>query len=181
MGSPSTAASTRLAASVDRQPVAASLLPLARPPAAREVEVQASLVEPRALARGEELELVGVVRDQCDLRVDGLAVDGELDPARAPGEEPQGSELSEGLSASAVSFAAMDELGVEAERDVVQEEPIRDAPGVDPALRAFEGVECMDGIVSVELEVACEVVSRAERDADERQAALECNLSDRRE
>jgi hypothetical protein len=166
---------------VDREAIAASLVPFARPPAAREVEVEASLIQPSALAGGEELQLVRVVRDQGDLRVPGLAVYGQLDPARASGEEPQGPELREGLSAPLVPLAAVYELGIEAERDVVQEESVGDAPDVDPPLRTFEGVERLDGVIAVEPEVAREVVAGAEWDADERQVALECNLRYRRE
>ena len=78
-------------------------------------------------------------------------------------------------------LAAVDQLGVHPDRDVVQKEPLARAPHVDPALRSRVGVERTDRIVAVEPEVACEVVARAERDADEREVALDRNVCDRRE
>jgi hypothetical protein len=80
-----------------------------------------------------------------------------------------------------VLLAAMDDSRVDPERDVVEEEPATRATGVDPALSAPEGVERADGIVPVEAEIPGEVVPCPERDADERQVALECNLRYRRE
>jgi hypothetical protein len=113
--------------------------------------------------------------------VDVLAVNREPDPARISGEEQQRAELREGVSAPPVALALVDELRVEPEGNVVHEEPVADAADVDPLLRPFEGVQCLDRIVRLEPEVAREVVPGAVRDADEWQAALERGLRDRRE
>ena len=70
----------------------------------------------------------------------------------------------------------MDELRVGADRDVVEEEPFAHPPDVDPSLHTLERGESAYRIVAVETEVAREVVSGAERDADERQVALDRDL-----
>jgi hypothetical protein len=72
----------------------------------------------------------------------------------------------------------MDELGVEPKRDVVQKQALADPPDVDPPLGSGEGSQRADWIVAVESEVACEVVSGTERDADEGKVALERDLRD---
>jgi hypothetical protein len=68
------------------------------------------------------------------------------------------------------------EPGIEAERDVVQEEPSVHACHVDPPLTSGEGGEGGDGVVAIETEVAGEVVPRAERDDDERDVVLDGHL-----
>jgi hypothetical protein len=79
-------------------------------------------------------------------------------------------------------LAAMDEVRVEAERDVVQEDLLPDAADVDPPLLAVdERVEGADRIVPVQAEVAREVVPGPEGDADERKVALDRNGGDRRQ
>jgi hypothetical protein len=75
----------------------------------------------------------------------------------------------------------VDELGVGADRDVVEEEPVTNSPDVDPPLHSFEGIECADPVVAVEPEITREVVPRAERDADERQVALDRRLRELRQ
>ena len=67
----------------------------------------------------------------------------------------------------------MDELRVDAERDVVQEEPVADAADVHPPLRAAERAERAERVVPIEADVAGEVIPGAERDADEGQVALD--------
>ena len=79
-------------------------------------------------------------------------------------------------------LAPVHEPRVEAERDVVQEEPVADAADVDAPLDpVVEGGERRERIVAVEAEVAGEVVPRPERDADERHVLLDRDLGDRRE
>jgi hypothetical protein len=86
------------------------------------------------------------------------------------------------LAAAAMVLALVDETGVDAERDVVEEDPVGDPPDVDPAFgAAAERSERREGIVAVEAEIAGEVVAGAERDTDERGVAIECDLRDRRE
>src|SRR6266540_7327062 len=77
--------------------------------------------------------------------------------------------------------AAMDDSGVEPERDVVEEEPATGAADVDPPLAAPEGIERADRILPVEAEIPGEVVPRPERNADERQVALDRQRGDGRQ
>jgi hypothetical protein len=72
-----------------------------------------------------------------------------------------------------VVLAAMDERGVDAERDVVQEAPLAGASDVHTPLLAVERVQRGERVVAVEPDVAGEVVARAEGDDDERQVALD--------
>ena len=81
----------------------------------------------------------------------------------------------------AAVLAPVDEPRVEAERDVVQEEPVSDPAHVDPPLLPVEGRERADRVVAVEAEVPGEVVAGPERDADERNVLLDRHLGDRRE
>src|SRR6476661_8553464 len=79
-------------------------------------------------------------------------------------------------------LAPVHEPCVRAERDVVEEETVTDPPDVDAPLSAgAEGGERGEGIVPVEAYVACEVVSRAEWNADEACAGLERGRRDRGE
>jgi hypothetical protein len=168
-------------AGVDRQSLVGLLLPLARSPAARDVEVQAAFVEPLAFADRKQLQRVVVVRDHRDVRVDGCAVDGQIEAFAVPGEQEQRTELGKGLVPAPVALAAVHEVGVEPQRDVVQENALGDASDVDRPLPSLEGVQGADRVVAVETQVAREVVARPERDADERQLALERNFGDRGE
>ena len=79
------------------------------------------LVEPLPLARGERAEPVRVVRHEEDSRGYGLLVDGEPQRAGVAEEDPERSEPRENLAPAAVTLAAVDESGVDAERDVVEE------------------------------------------------------------
>ena len=76
-------------------------------------------------------------------------------------------------------LAPVHEPRVEAERDVVQEEPVADAADVDPSLLAVEGREDSDRIVAVEPDVPGEVIAGPERDADERNVLLDRHLGHR--
>ena len=68
---------------------------------------------------------------------------------------------------------ALDRLGVDAERDVVDEDPAVDLGEVDAALAAVdERVERADDVVAVDPEVEREVVAGAGRDAGVGQAVL---------
>src|SRR5205085_5806200 len=77
------------------------------------------------------------------------------------------------IAAPSVVLPPVDELGVDAERDVVQEEPLADTPHVDAFLAAAEGVERGDRVAAVDPDVAREVVPRPEGNDDERKVALE--------
>ena len=79
-------------------------------------------------------------------------------------------------------LSLVDEPGVDAERDVVEEEPLGHAADVDPAFGpAGERFERGERIVAVEAEISGEMVARAERDADEGRIGVECGLRDRGE
>ena len=75
----------------------------------------------------------------------------------------------------------MDERGVGTKGDVVQEQPFARSTDVDPPLVAAERRERGDRVGAVEAEVAREVVPCPERDADERQIALDPDLGDSRQ
>jgi hypothetical protein len=77
-----------------------------------------------------------------------------------------------------MALAVVDELRVQPERDVVQEQALADPADVDPPLGSPESVQCADGIVAVEPEVAREVVSGSEGNADEGEVALDRDLCD---
>ena len=85
-----------------------------------------------------------------------------------PGEQDQGSQARKGVSPAAVRLSAVNELGIEPERDVVQEEPVGDSADVDSPLGAVERVESAHGIVTIQPQIAREVVPRPEGDADQR-------------
>ena len=79
-------------------------------------------------------------------------------------------------------FPAVHEARVRAQRDVVEEEPVVRAPDVDHALDAVvERSERRNRVVAIEPDIAGEVVARAERDADERQAPLDRDVGNRGE
>jgi hypothetical protein len=65
------------------------------------------------------------------------------------------------------------ESGVEAQRDVVEEDSTVHSGGVDPTFRAVESRERGERVVWVEAEIPREVVPRTERDADEGNVLLE--------
>src|SRR5581483_2165978 len=159
---------------LDREPRAAALLPAGAEQSLRHVDVQAPLVEARALAERERPELVRVVRYEHEACTERCAV--QADPQRAAVRRHRGERAQAGEChpAPAVSLAPVHEPRVEAERDVVQEESVAGAADVDaPLAPVRERVERRDGVVAVEADVAGEVVPGAEGDAHEREVALE--------
>jgi uncharacterized membrane protein len=166
---------------VDRERGRGSFLPRREAPASRDVEVELSLVEPLPLAERERLEDVVVVRYQGELGVHRLAVDREAERLAVPGSQRERPQPRERVPSPSMALAAVDELRVGAEGDVVQEQPVADAADVDPPLGAAERRKRRDGVVAVETEVAGKVVARSVRHADERKVALECDLGDGRE
>ena len=132
------------------------------------------LVDSLAFAEREQVEVVGVVRDEDEPRTHGLAVDREPLPAAAvlhgQRERPQ---AGQSLAPAAAVLAPVHEQRVEAERDVVQEELLSDPAHVDPSLLPVEGRERADRVVAVEADVPGEVVAGPERDADERNVLLD--------
>jgi hypothetical protein len=143
--------------------------------------VESTLVQALPLADRKQLERVVVVRDHGELGVDRLPVDGQPDAVAIAGQQEERAKLGERVPAPAMTLPLVDEVRVEAERDVVQEEPLADSPDVDPLLRAGERVESAKRVVPVEAQIAREVVSRPERNADERKVAFERDLGDRGE
>jgi hypothetical protein len=142
--------------------------------------VQAPLVEAPPLADDEEVELVRVVCDQDDAGPNVDAVDRErLDPSAGARQQPQRTNRGEGVAATAMVLAPVDESRVEAERYVVEEEPPVDASDVDSAFDAGEGRQRPERVVPIETEVAGKVVPGSVRDADEGKPALERDLGDR--
>ena len=142
-GSPSTAARIRGQRRADLELGAAPLLPGDPAEAVRDVEVQLALVEALALAEREQVEAVVVVGDEHEPRAYRLAVDREPLPAAAvlQGQRDR-AQPRERVAAAAMVLAPVHEPRVEAERDVVQEEPVADAPDVDAPLDAVvEGGE----------------------------------------
>jgi hypothetical protein len=70
------------------------------------------------------------------------------------------------------------EARVEPQRDVVEKEALADRPDVDPPLASLEGREGSDRVATVDVKVSGEVVPRPERNADEREVALEGDRRD---
>ena len=70
-------------------------------------------------------------------------------------------------------LASVHELRIDPEGDVVQEEAVAHAADVHSLLAASVRLERPDRVVAVETDVAGEVVTRSERDDDERQVALD--------
>src|SRR5262249_37628999 len=94
---------------------------------------------------------------------------------------PPGAHARECLAPATVMLPAVNELRVQNGRDVVQEDAIAGATDVDPSLDSAEGGEGGDRIVAVDAQVACEVVSGPERNADEWKVALDRDRGDCRE
>ncbi len=123
-----------------------------------------------------------VVGHEQDARAHRFAVDDEpLDPTPVLQRYEERAQPCQGLSAVAALLSAVDEPRIDAQRDVVEEQPLADAPHVDPPLDAvLERRECGNRIIGVEPDVAGEVVSSAPRNAHERQVALDRGLCHRR-
>src|SRR5581483_12503571 len=100
------------------------------------------------------------------------------DRTRAAERDPERPQPRERLVPPSGVLATVDEMGVHAERDVVEEDGVAHAPDVDPPLAAGEGGKGGDRVVRIEAGVAGEVVARPERDDRERQVALERHLRD---
>jgi len=80
--------------------------------------------------------------DQEHARGNRLAVDEERPGVTLAERDPEGAELRPRLAAAPVALAPVDELGVDAEGDVVEEEAFADTADVDPPL---------DGLLHVRL------------------------------
>ncbi len=132
--------------------------------------MQPPLVEPLSLANRQQLELVVVVRDQCDAGLDRLAVDRQAEGLAVRDRQEEGAQPRKGVPPTPVMFSPVDECRVVTEADVVEEEVARDPAHVDAPFPPAERVERRDRVVAVEPEVAREVVARPERHADDREA-----------
>ncbi len=141
--------------------------------------MQQPLVDPHALAEGQELERVLVVRDERDLRLNRLAVDHEAERLTVPRCEEEGTKTCKRVSPPAMAFSPVDERRVDPERDVVEEQSVTDPADVDAPLGAVERGQGSDRIVAVEAGVAREMVAGPERDGDEREVPLDRKLGDR--
>ena len=142
-------------------------------------------VQARARAGADEaVEHVRVVRDEEQLG-------GALLVAVGPGEaqverlgaraEQLGQHLLDRLQLGVAVGLGLDDLGVDAERDVVHEDPVVHERQVDRALDPrVERVERADDVVAVEPEVEGEVVARPRGDADVGDAVLHRDLRDER-
>src|SRR5207247_4117965 len=126
---------------LDREPLARPLLPVARQPAGRRVDVEPPVVEPLALADREQAQLVRVAGGEQDARAHGPAVELRPDAPTLAEAEPERAGAGEHFAPPAVPFPAVDKRRVEPERDVVQEAPFADPPDIDVPLVALEGVE----------------------------------------
>jgi hypothetical protein len=167
---------------LDRELGARAVFPGAGAPAVCDVQMQQTLVEPLALTDVEQVQLVGVVRHEDDGGGDDAPVDQDpLPPSPLACEQQERPEAGQRLLSAPVLLAPVHELGVEAERDVVQEHVPVHAAGVDPALDPEERLERGERIVAIEPEIAREVVARPVGDADERKVALERDLGDGRQ
>ena len=136
------------------------------------------LVEPLPLARGERAEPVRVVRHEEDSAVTGSSSTVKCSGRGVAEEDPERAEPRERLAPAAVALAAVDESGVEAERDVVEEAPLAGQARVHAALDAVEARQGGERVVAVEAEVAGEVVPRAERHHHEGEVALDRHARD---
>ena len=127
----------------------------------------------RADARPEP---VAVVRHQhrCAPAVLVSARPGQRRSSSLPlGAEDVGHGVEQGADLGVPVARALDRLGVQAERDVVDEHPAVDLGEVHPPLTAVdERVESADDVVAVHAEVEGEVVPGAGRHAGVRQPEL---------
>ena len=78
-----------------------------------------------------------------------------------PGPRTSGSGVEHGADLCFAVAGALDRVGVEAERDIVDEYPTVDLGEVHPALTAInERVKRADDVVAVNAEIECEVIAR---------------------
>jgi hypothetical protein len=80
-----------------------------------------------------------------------------------------------------MSFASVNETGVDPERDVVQEQTLVGTADIDAPLGPTERLQRAARVVPVDPEVAGEVVARAEGDADEGEVSFERDGGDGRQ
>jgi hypothetical protein len=142
------------------------------------VRVEQPFVQPLPLSEvGHALDPVVVVGDEDDesgmVLLLPVQVEGEIERRPAATESRRDHASKRDDAVSRLPFRIVDEAGVEAERDVVQEETLGDCSDIDSALDAVKRRQRAEGVVAVETEVPREVVARAERDADERDVAFE--------
>src|SRR5439155_13159179 len=143
----------------------------------RGVQVQFPFVEALALAERGQVECVRIVRDEQEARLDGVTVDRDAERLPVREQDRPCPNPRKCFAASPLRFTAMHEPRVDAERHVVQEEAPVHATDVDaPFTAGVERTERSDRIVTIETQIAGEMVTGSERDADERAIALECNL-----
>ena len=128
--------------------------------------METPLGQVRPGAQVKEPQLIRIVRDEDDACRDRFPIDPQ--PERPPmgGRAKQRANSRQRLASATVRLAAVDERGVGAERDVVQEKPFADPADVDPPFLAAEGRERRQRIRTVKPEVAREVVPCPERDTD---------------
>ena len=111
-----------------------------------------------------------------------LAVHARMQRVAVARDADQRTGSCERLASTTMTFPLVDEACVAAERDVVHEEPVRNATEVDPPFcPAGERREGGERVPVVDSEVAREVIPGAARDADEGGVELERGLGDRRE
>jgi hypothetical protein len=142
------------------------------------VRVEQPFVQPLPLSEvGHALDPVVVVGDEDDesgmVLLQSVQVEGEVERRPAAAESRRNHASKRNDAVLRLPFRIVDEAGVEAERDVVQEETLGYCSDIDSALDAVKRRQRADGVVAVETEVSREVVARAERDADQRDIALE--------
>ena len=93
--------------------------------------------------------------------------------------EHLGEQRLGGLGLGVAVALLLDDRGVDAERHVVDEEPVADRRVVDAPLDGVaEGVEARARVVAVDAQVEGEVVAGAGRDAHERQVVLDGDRGD---
>ena len=89
--------------------------------------------------------------------------------------------MAVGVGSPPVPLPPVHEPRVDADRDVVQEEPSVDPSDVHPPFVACERRKRGQWVVAIEPDVPCEVVAGPERDAHERHSALQRHRRDRAE
>ena len=95
--------------------------------------------------------------------------------------EDVGHRVQDGADLRVAIALVLHRLGVEPERDVVDEHPPVDLAQIDPALTAVdERVQGTDDVVAVDAEIEREVVAGAGRDAGVRQPELGSDRGDDR-
>ena len=149
----------------------------------RDRDPEQPVVDPRARAGADRAaEPVAVVRDQDRGSRAVLVPAGprpaQIEPGRV-GSEHLGHGVEQGPQLRVAVALALDRVGVEPERDVVDEHAPVDLGQVDAALAAVdERVERADDVVAIDAEVEREVVACARRHARVRQVELRGDRGD---